>query len=87
MRFLKGLVIALTLVMIVGVITVVGLLVTRMPNATEIPLPETLRLPEGAVAQAVTVGSGWFAVVTTDSRILIFDRTSGALRQEVKVAP
>jgi hypothetical protein len=84
LRFLKGLVIILMVVMIVGVITIVALLVTRMsPGA--LPLPETIRLPDGALAQAVTAGDGWYAVVTTDNRILIFDRMSGALRQEVAV--
>ena len=71
-------------VMIGGVITIVGLLVTRMsPQA--LPLPETITLPDGAKAQAVTAGDGWYAVVTTDSRILIFDRLTGTLRQDIAV--
>jgi hypothetical protein len=88
LRFLKWLVIVLTLTMIGGVITVVGLLVTRMPKAEGAApaLPETIRLPEGARAQAITAGAGWYGVVTTDNRILIFDRASGALIQEVAVA-
>jgi Family of unknown function (DUF6476) len=84
LRFLKGLVIVLMIVMIVGVITIVGLLVTRM-SPTALPLPETITLPNGAIAQAVTAGDGWYAVVTTDNRILIFDRMTGSLRQEVVV--
>ncbi len=84
LRFLKGLVIVLMIVMIVGVITIVGLLVTRM-SSTPMPLPETITLPDGAKAQAVTAGDGWYAVVTTDNRILIFDRLTGTLRQEVTV--
>ncbi len=73
--------------MIGGVITVVGLLVTRMPGAegAALPLPETIRLPDGVRAVAVTAGPGWYAVVTEANRILIFDRASGALRQEVAV--
>jgi hypothetical protein len=86
LRFLKGLVIVLMIVMIVGVITIVALLVTRM-SSTAIPLPETITLPDGATAQAVTAGDGWYAVVTTDNRILIFDRLTGALRQEITVTP
>lgn len=75
--------------MIGGVITVVSLLVTRMPQAfsTVAPsLPEGFALPEGAQAQAVTFGEGWVAVVTEDDRILIFGR-DGRLRQEVPLAP
>ena len=85
LRFLKWLVIALTLTMIIGVITVVTLLVTRMPTAFSAPspsLPEGFALPAGVKAEAVTFGSGWTAVVTTDDRILIFG-SDGQLRQEV----
>lgn len=68
--------------MIVGVIVVVGLLVTRFP--APVSAPEALQLPEGATVQAVTQGQGWWAVVTVDQRILIFGR-DGVLRQEVPV--
>mgnify|MGYP003437732235 CR=1 FL=1 len=89
LRLLKWLVILLTLTMIGGVITVVGLLVTRMPQAFSAPaasMPDGFTLPEGAKAEAVTFGTGWIAVVTTDDRILIFGR-DGRLRQEVAITP
>jgi Flp pilus assembly protein protease CpaA len=89
LRFLKWLVILLTLTMIIGVITVVTLLVTRMPQAFSAPapgLPEGFTLPAGTEAEAVTFGTGWIAVVTTDDRILIFGR-DGQLRQEVAISP
>ncbi|SEN45283.1 hypothetical protein SAMN05216227_101465 [Pseudorhodobacter antarcticus] len=91
LRFLKGLVTVLTLTMIVGVITVVGVLVTRMPQSfASAPvgptLPAAIVLPEGARAQAVTFGAGWVAVVTQNDRILIYS-TAGALRQEVTLLP
>ncbi len=75
--------------MIGGVITVVGLLVTRMPQAFSAPatsLPDGFTLPAGAKAEAVTFGTGWIAVVTTDDRILIFGR-DGRLRQDVAITP
>lgn len=89
LRLLKWLVIVLTLTMIGGVITVVGLLVTRMPQAFSAvgpSLPEGFVLPEGAEARAVTFGEGWIAVVTGDDRILIFG-PDGQLRQEVALTP
>lgn len=89
LRFLKGLVIVLTLTMIGGVITVVALIVTRMPQAfvaSTPKLPEAIALPAGAKAEAVTFGKGWIAVVTEDDRILIFGE-DGALRQEVRLTP
>ena len=71
--------------MIVGVITVVGLLVTRMPVPIAGPvLPDNLALPPGAKAAAITMGTGWIAVVTTDDRILIFD-SAGNFRQEYRI--
>ncbi len=73
LRFLKRLVTALTVTMILGVITLVGLLVTRLPQGAAPPaLPESLVLPGGTTAAAVTMGTGWIAVVTTDNHILIF---------------
>ena len=43
-------------------------------------------MPAGAMAQAVTFGQGWTAVVTTDDRILVFAQ-DGRLRQEVRLDP
>ena len=91
LRALRALVMGLMVVMIGGVITVVWLLVTRMPGAggTLPPvLPASLTLPEGASALAVTFGPGWVAVVTDQDHVLIFDR-AGVLKQDVaiEVAP
>ncbi len=75
--------------MIGGVITVVTVLVTRMPRAFTAPapdLPDGFALPEGTSAEAVTFGDGWIAVVTGDNRILIFGR-DGTLRQDVAITP
>ena len=78
--------IVLMITMIAGVITVVGLLVTRMPDARALPaLPSQLTLPDGVTAQAVTVGAGWFAVVTTDQHLLLFT-TDGQLRQDIDIS-
>jgi len=94
LRFLKWLVILLTLTMIGGVITVVAVLVTRIPEtfgrAAGPALPETLVLPEGVTAGAVTFGNGWIAVVGRAAdgaeRILIY-APDGKLRQEVPLIP
>ncbi len=88
LRLLKILVIVLMITMIGGVITVVGLLVTRMPNANSLSpvLPESLQMPVGATAQAITMAPGWIGVVTTDNRILIFT-PQGTLQQEIALAP
>lgn len=85
LRFLKRLVTVLMLTMIAGVITVVVLLVTRLPQLGRAPvLPAQLVLPKGAQAAAVTMGQGWIAVVTTGDHILIYG-SDGRLWQDVAV--
>ena len=74
----------LTTVMIVGVVVVIGLLVTRLTRDAQV-LPEAIVLPQGATAVAFTQAADWYAVVTDGGEILIFDRMSGALRQTVVV--
>ncbi len=89
LRLLKWLVIVLTLTMIGGVITVVGLIVTRMPQAftsTSPILPDGLTLPAGDTAAAVTFGKGWIAVVTDQDHILIYGK-DGKLRQDIPILP
>lgn len=73
--------------MIGGVITVVGLLVTRMPDAASfqaVALPERLSLPPGAAPLAVTQGPDWVGVMTTDGRLFVF-APDGTLRREVAI--
>lgn len=74
----------LTVVMICGVLVVIGLLVTRL-NRDAPSLPDMITLPQGATAVAFTQGPDWYAVVTSQDTILIFDRLTGALRQTVTV--
>lgn len=85
LKFLARLVTVLTATMIIGVLVITGLLVTRLQRSgTPAPaLPDQIALPDGATARAVTWGGDWYAVVTDDDRILIFDRASGEIRQTV----
>lgn len=70
--------------MIVGLLVVVALIVIRL-NEKGPNLPEQITLPDGVNASALTIGQGWWAVVTDDNRILIFDQMTGALRQSVDI--
>lgn len=90
LRFLKFLVTALAATMILGLITIVALLVIRLPkpDAPRPAVPETLHLPEGLAAEAVTMGRGWIGVVASGAggeEVLIFDGKTGTLRQRIPV--
>lgn len=87
LRALRRLVTLLTATLILGVITVVGLLVIRLWALSPTPapaLPAEIALPAGETARAVTFGTGWVAVVTADEggaeRIRVLDAGTGAER-------
>lgn len=91
LRFLKRLVTLLAGTMILGLITLIALLVIRLPGGRAPKpapaLPATVTLPAGTRAEAVTFGPGWIAVVTDRQEILILDAASGALRQRIAILP
>lgn len=84
LRFLRQLITVLTVVMIGGLVVVVGLLVTRFYSAGP-EMPDSITLPDGSEATAFTRGDGWYAVVTADNQILIFDAITGQLKQTIDV--
>jgi hypothetical protein len=86
LRFLTRLVTVLTAVMILGLMTVIGLMIAKLGQG-RVVLPDEITLPAGAEASAITAGPGWYAVVTKAGEILIFDAATGALRQTVRLQP
>jgi hypothetical protein len=79
-RRLRQLVMLLTGTLTIAIIIVVGLMTIRLLALGEAPsprLPSDLTLPDGESTQAVTLGTGWVAVVTRDTqgaeRIRVFD--------------
>jgi hypothetical protein len=83
LRFLRQLVTVLTVVMIVGVVLIAALLVIRL-NQPTLAIPDQIILPAGTIAVSYTQTQNWFAVVTDENKILIFD-LNGQLTQEVDV--
>jgi len=80
----------LTASMIAGLVTIIILIVIRVPNVIRkvddpIPLPSELTLPDGSTAATFTQGSDWYAIITTDNEILIYNRDGGGLRQSIKI--
>ncbi len=88
LKFLRRLVTILTATMITGVILIIALLVMRL-NAptTTVSFPDNIQVPNGVTITAFTKGNGWYALVTKDQQILIFDATSGAIRQSIAINP
>lgn len=82
--FLKRLVTTLMIVMIVGFVILITSFVIRI-NADPLPLPDQITLPEGTTAITFTQGTDWFAVTTSQNQILIYDRSTGQLKQTVDV--
>lgn len=68
--------------MIAGVLLIIALIVIRFYDLPP-PLPDAISLPDGARALSFTQCPDWYAVVTDDGRILIYDRVTGGLRQTV----
>ena len=83
------LVTTLTAVMICGVVVIVALLVIRFSSdsarASGPGLPDQITLPDGARAVAITAAGDWYAVATRNNEILIFDQSTGALRQTLTI--
>lgn len=71
-------------VMIGGLLVIVALFVIRFSSSRPV-LPDSISLPDGTKAEAFTIGKDWYAVVTDDNKILIFDRASGTLRQTIAI--
>ena len=84
LRYLKRLVTVLTVVMVAGFLVLIAALVMRL-NADPVPLPDRITLPDGVSATSFTQGTDWFAVVTDNDQILIYDRATGTLQQTVVV--
>ena len=89
---MRILVTILTASMIAGLVTIIVLVVINVPKVIQtvedpVPLPENLTLPDGSEATSFTMGSDWYAVVTKDDQILIFNRGDGSLRQSITIQP
>ncbi|MDR9394516.1 DUF6476 family protein [Roseovarius sp. SYSU LYC5161] len=84
-KYLRLLVTILTGTMILGFIVIVAVFVTKFPGDAGPALPDRITLPDGTAPAAFTRGDDWYAVVTDDDRILIFDGATGTLRQSIDI--
>ena len=85
LTFLRRLVTILTLTMIGGIITLVTLIFMRFQDAPiPLELPESIMLPKGSAPLAFTKSEDWYAVVTSNDQILVYD-LNGVLFQTINV--
>ena len=71
--------------MIGGFLTIVALFVMRFSEMQKVEIPDEITMPDGERATAFTRGEGWFAIVTEDDEILIYNRATGNLMQRVQI--
>ena len=84
LRFLRRLVTVLTITMIGGLLTLIALIVIRLPSAKPLILPDEITLPAGITAEAVTLTPDRLIVITGD-QILIYGRASGELSKRISL--
>ncbi|UXX84176.1 DUF6476 family protein [Roseovarius pelagicus] len=84
-KYLRLLVTILTATMVIGFIVIVVLFVTKFSDAFGPDLPDVITLPDGSEPLAFTQGASWYAVVTKDDQVLIYDRETGVLRQTLQI--
>lgn len=75
--------------MILGLLVLITLIVIRFQNdpaPMSLTLPDTVVLPEGVTAAAITAGQGWYAIVTDTDEILIF-ALDGSEMQRISITP
>jgi hypothetical protein len=82
-RFLRRLVTTLTAVMILGLVVLIALFVMRFSGSPQITFPDAIDLPNGVVAVGYTQTERWVAIMTEDNRVLVYDRATLTLAQEI----
>ncbi len=81
LRFLRMLVTVLTAVMILGVITIVGLLVIRLGDSAQPILvhPEVFAIPDGVGTVGYSIVNGYTVIIGDDGVIRVFASDTQAL--------
>lgn len=88
LKFLRLLVIVLTITMICGIITLVLVIVIKMPNynnTESIQLPAEIILPDNMKVETFSIGSNHYLIVTKNDEVLIYDRRTNILEQRIKI--
>jgi len=82
-KFLKLLVTVLAGVMIIGFVIIVSLFILNF-RTSHIPIPATIELPSSASPVAYTQTKNWYAIITDQDEIFIYDKAGNQI-QKIKV--
>ena len=89
LKWLKILVAVLTVTLIIGFLTIVGMFIYRFnsigDDAVMSPLPDQINLPQGVEINAFTQAEDWFLILTSENELLIYDRGTHKLIQTVRI--
>lgn len=85
LRFLKLLVAGLAVAMVIGLAAIIVILWTRLGAAPLPELPDSVSLPNGATAAAVTFAGDRLIVVTDGDEVLVYD-SAGKLSQRIELS-
>ncbi|MFD1797676.1 hypothetical protein FQV27_11045 [Paracoccus aurantiacus] len=84
LRFLKLMVGGLAVAMVLGLAAIVAILWIRLNSPVLPELPDTVALPSGSAARAVTFSEERLIVVTDKDELLIYGR-DGALEKQIRL--
>ena len=82
-KFLKLLVTVLAGVMIIGFVIIVSLFILNF-RTSAIPMPAKIELPSSVSPVAYTQTKNWYAIITDQDEILIYDKAGNQI-QKIKV--
>ncbi|MXZ49906.1 MAG: hypothetical protein F4073_09045 [Rhodobacteraceae bacterium] len=89
LKWLKILVAVLTVTLIIGFLTIVGMFVYRFNSIGDSPvlspLPDEISLPQGTEIDAFTQAEDWYLILTSENELLIYDRQTNELTQKIKI--
>ena len=81
--FLKRLVTVLAGVMIIGFVIIVSLFILNF-RTSKMPIPAKIELPSSVSPVAYTQTKNWYAIITDQDEILIYDKAGNQI-QKIKV--
>ena len=78
----------MTIVFICGFIIMMGLFLGQFMAMREPPpqvFPDRIALPLGVVAETFSVSEKWYAIISTEDEVIIFDRSTREMTHRIEL--